>query len=1379
MASVAPPPITYTTSIKPEMFQQILDEGRLSLAQLEAITYAGQAHQQMLPALEGGTEFRQGYFIGDGTGVGKGREVAGIIADNFSQGRTKAVWISEKSALIEDAKRDWQGAIDGDPAQIVPLGRFKVSDPIKLTEGILFTTYSTLRGVDKQDKTKTRVQQIVHWLGTDFDGVLIFDECVPAGTLIATSEGPRRIEDIKQGDMVLGVDHTTGHIVSTPVLSTFRRTTPEPFYTIGTTRMTGNHPVYTMNRGYVSAKYIDFGDTICYIVLPKMFMRKGTDAREDVYEDLRTGSLSQDVYQSVSQGTFLREELQIVGPSCSTWLSRQTPGQWELAKGHSKVRSQKFGEIQAVSQDAGISRFRAQSISESGNAREGYSRFTRKRMGQSQWWQWATSAVTSSLTCYTSRVVSRISDWLSKISRLSNKLQSRYCRTYFTDSDRGRWGRTQRDPSENPRCQEDQETSVFGLACAPLYERPHSDRSCRSDARDYGLREVFNIETGTANYFAEGLLVHNCHAMANNIKVGSGLTAKEASQQALAGLQLQNALPKARIVYLSATGATEVSNLGYLERLGLWGPHTPFADKQTFINQVAAGGVAAMELVARDLKAMGLYLSRSLSYDGVEYDRVESPLSEFQTEAYNRMALAWQTVLGRVNEALKLNDADKGMAKQAAINAFWSSHQRFFNQIITAMQTPAMLRGIEQDLARGDAVVIQLVNTNEANQKEKLSQMEEGDSLEDLSLTPLETLMQYVSNSFPVQQWETYIDRNGNEQRRPLLNPNAPQEEWVTYTDTDSVEHHGAPVQNPEAVALRDATLDELAMLINDIPDGPLEQILNHFGPEIVGEVTGRRERLVYRADAEGIKRRVREKRTNAMTMADAKDFMDDKKRILIFSDKGGTGRSYHADRTAINQRRRQHYVLQPGWRADKAVQGFGRTHRTNQASAPVFHLVTTDLPGQRRFISSVARRLDQLGALTRGQRQASTQGLFAERDNLESVYARDALQAFFRDLAARRNVSITLENFEQQTGLKLVDERTGSLRRDLPDIRQFLNRMLSMTVEAQHGVFNDFSLRLDQAIEVAMQQGNFDAGVETLKADGIDKKSEKVIATDPKTGSETRYVELLVRHRNHPRDWQALQERVVQLRRQGTANTGVLLGYAQNKQSGRVYALVLALPKTDTSTGNIVHLVRRVGVNGEDLAETRSITGDNYTKLDETDAQPLIAVEHAKAPAFREHVEHLFTGVLLPHWDKLPREASKVYRLQTDAGERLLGRVIAPKDLEGVLKNFGVSRTGGDTKPALSASQALSQILDARSTLRLANGWRLHPVMTGGEWRVELSGPGSAAQRELLADGALFERHGFRPRWFLPTGDRGVDVLRRITSSRAIVEEIPAKQTE
>ena len=47
--------------------------------------------------------------------------------------------------------------------------------PVRLGQGVLFTTYATLRS-DARDEKVSRVKQIVEWVGADFDGVIIFDE---------------------------------------------------------------------------------------------------------------------------------------------------------------------------------------------------------------------------------------------------------------------------------------------------------------------------------------------------------------------------------------------------------------------------------------------------------------------------------------------------------------------------------------------------------------------------------------------------------------------------------------------------------------------------------------------------------------------------------------------------------------------------------------------------------------------------------------------------------------------------------------------------------------------------------------------------------------------------------------------------------------------------------------------------------------------------------------------------------------------------------------------------------------------------------------------------------------------------------------------------
>lgn len=124
-------------------------------------------------------------------------------------------------------------------------------------------------------------------------------------------------------------------------------------------------------------------------------------------------------------------------------------------------------------------------------------------------------------------------------------------------------------------------------------------------------------------------------------------------------------------------------------------------------------------------------------------------------------------------------------------------------------------------------------------------------------------------------------------------------------------------------------------------------------------------------------------------------------------------------------------------------------------------------MKGEKRFLSTIARRLDTLGAITKGQRETGGQNMFRAEDNLESTYARAALRQFFYKLRAGKIDACSYERFKDMTGLTL-DEADGTMKEVLPPIQQFLNRCLALTTSMQNAIFEAFGGFLSAIVEAA-----------------------------------------------------------------------------------------------------------------------------------------------------------------------------------------------------------------------------------------------------------------------------------------------------------------------
>jgi hypothetical protein len=729
-----------------------------------------------------------------------------------------------------------------------------------------------------------------------------------------------------------------------------------------------------------------------------------------------------------------------------------------------------------------------------------------------------------------------------------------------------------------------------------------------------------------------------------------------------------------------------------------------------------------MEVLARDLRSLGLYTARSLSYDGVEYELVEHALTDEQRGIYDAYAGAFAVIhnhLDAAMEAANITGSEGTLnrqAKSAARSAFESTKQRFFGHLLTSMKTPTLIRAVERDLDDGHAAVIQIVSTGEALMERRLAEIptEEWNDVR-VDITPREYVLDYLAHSFPVQLYEPFTDGEGNLSSRPV------------YRD-------GQPVESREAAARRDELIERLASL-PPVP-GALDQIVQRLGTDIVAEVTGRSRRIIRKGECFAV-----ENRAPSANLAETAAFMDDLKRILVFSDAGGTGRSYHAELSAKNQRLRVHYLLEPGWKADAAIQGLGRTNRTNQAQPPLFRPIATNVKAEKRFLSTIARRLDTLGAITRGQRQTGGQGLFRPEDNLESSYARDALRQLYLLIVRGKVEGCSLQRFESATGLKLMD--SNGIKDELPPITTFLNRLLALTIELQGILFTSFEQLLDAKVAGAIASGVYDAGLETLTAESFVVTERATIYTHPATGAQTRLLTITERRQNRPTTLDAA------LGWLDDPHARLLV----NERSGRA-AVRVSAPSIMLDDGEIERRVRLIRPMEQHYATMTMMADSHWQEADRDTFAAVWQREVAEVPAFTEGTMHMVSGLLLPVWKRLPTESTRVYRLQTDDGERIIGRRVSPA--------WAANATTTGTT-SLTSDDAYAALVDGRTILDLADGLQLRRARVMGANRIELSGFTDTMRDRLRAYGLFGEIISWKLRFFVPVDASGPAILGKL----------------
>jgi hypothetical protein len=385
---------------------------------------------------------------------------------------------------------------------------------------------------------------------------------------------------------------------------------------------------------------------------------------------------------------------------------------------------------------------------------------------------------------------------------------------------------------------------------------------------------------------------------------------------ATAVIALQAALPRARVVYCSATGVSEIGNMAYMSRMGFWGAGSAFPTADDFLSSMKARGLGFLEMLAMEMKAEGKYVSRSLSFANAEFTSLECELTPAQVACYDAAAALWSRLRAELSTAMRLTRASDGDVWKI----YWSAMQRFFKLLCVSLKLPSVIDEVRAALEGGMCAVIGLQSTGEA----ATTTLE----LAPGSVTPFvsvcrEMLSRFVRDHFPVHIQQEGADGRGGDggAGAPIAFPDdeaaeAPPEPPASASSAKAAAGGGAATDKkaaaaaaaaarallpvcPTCAAMKAALLDDVAAL--DLPDNPVDALIDALGgPERVAEMTGRKARCVRDAKSGRVTFQLRASPLSAemdgLNIQEKDAFMKGTKLVAIISDAASTGISLHAD---------------------------------------------------------------------------------------------------------------------------------------------------------------------------------------------------------------------------------------------------------------------------------------------------------------------------------------------------------------------------------------------------------------------------------------------------------------------------------------------------
>ena len=512
-------------------------------------------------------------------------------------------------------------------------------------------------------------------------------------------------------------------------------------------------------------------------------------------------------------------------------------------------------------------------------------------------------------------------------------------------------------------------------------------------------------------------------------------------------VELQRLLPKAKCLYSSATAMSSIKDLSPMVRLGLCGPDTAYPTFKDFEKKWSNSSKSALEIVSAYL-SRDQYISRRLSFQGCTFETMVVEFSDEQRRTHRELC-EWWTELSTIPGVL---------TGKSARSQLYASHLRFFRSLLVSYRVDKVVERAEREIASGKSAIVSLIGTGEASARKLMASAGEDEVLD--------------VDGMSINVEDGFVALNS------VLTS-------MISLAISSYEGESVPTKlfelkmRIEGFKLPPSPLDFLVHKLESIvkPDGKRARIV---------ELTGRSAGFYWSAEAQKWEH-LNRGRTN---VDGANLFQRGVADVAILSPACAVGISLH-DQTG---RQRVHFFIELPYAADQAVQGMGRSHRSNQRTTPHYVIAVSDLLAETRFVSSLAYRVDRLGAGTLGDRKGSVSSQAFGSDLLVGPHSVEGLRFLFRALeGAECPKWFELRDEDATTWADMRTSLSDALRKLGVDAttpsRQFMGRLLGVERTTSNQILRLFEASCVEAKvlddEHKRVHSRVDVGVEDIRIDG------------------------------------------------------------------------------------------------------------------------------------------------------------------------------------------------------------------------------------------------------------------------------------------------------